>query len=354
MGSPLRKNSIVSTVVSPFRKNSGAVVSPRASDARAADARLSRFQRTGSNRTSSVFDKRQNASNTATDRSEYDDGTEEMETLLDRVRTAFDEVAGQGVDGLEPTQFGDALRFMLEAVSLEELFDDVEAFARLEESGKGAKEYSVEEFGAKYKRFESWAKERQILRDAGIPTGTLRLELQQNSVHSSDKILLAAAQHCRSVQSLHICNATLHNSTLTTLAQQLKGQLLELDLSGSRGFDNLGIKAFAAYCPELTSIAIAGCPLTDEGLVPLFKCCPKLRALTYAEHKKIHKCLVFLATDCEITVLPPTTPATSATKGGSLFTRARTTNLPPTNPNATATAPSADAPASYDPVESIE
>ena len=109
----------------------------------------------------------------------------------------------------------------------------------------------------KYKRFESWAKERQILRDAGIPTGTLRLELQQNSQHSSDKILLAAAQH-PPVQSLHICNATLHNPTLTTLAQQLKGQLLELDLSGSRGFDNLGIKAFAAYCPSSPALRSLG------------------------------------------------------------------------------------------------
>ena len=317
---------------------------------RPVDTRLSRFQqRTGGSRTSSVFDKRQVASNTAAERTEQE-VEEEMEALLDRVRAAFDQVAGQDAERLEPAQFGDTLRFMLEAVSLEELFDDVEPFARMEESGEGARKYSVDDFGAKYKRFELWAKERQILRDAGIPTGTLKLELQQSSVHSTDKVLLAAAQHCRSVQSLSIRDATLHNSTLSTLAQQLKGQLRELDLTGSRGFDNLGIKAFAAYCPELTRIVITGCPLTDEGLVPLIKCCSMLRALTYSESKKIHKCLEFIHTDCEVTKLPPATPVPSATKGG-IFGRARTiNNLAP----APATAPLTDAPASYDPVESLE
>ena len=169
--------------------------------------------------------------------------------------------------------------------------------------------FSVDEFGAYYKRFEGWATSRKALQMASIDLTASEIQLVAKA--NTDTLLIAACQHCPRVRKIIVTNAKLHNSTLTDVAARFRGELLELELTGSRGFDDLGIKAFAANCPALVSLKVAQTPLTDNGLTPVLKNCPQIRTLEVSEIPKVSACLKHVHAECAVKRVP-VVKATSA------------------------------------------
>jgi len=241
---------------------------------------------------------------------------EALSEVRDTVRNALDKVGGQSAESVSAKSVSPVLIQMLEDVSREDLVEHVSAFAESElahsssgAAGAGAgaeppppKSFSIDEFAAYFRRFEPWAEQRKLLSAAGISVGATDLELVGKS--NTDRVLLAACQHCSRLRSMCVQNAKLHNSTITSLATRFRDQLNHLDLTGCRGFDDLGIKALAAYCPELEMLKVAGTPLTDDGLIAVLKNCPKIRELEVDESAKISKCLSHAHADCDVTRVP--------------------------------------------------
>ena len=371
-----RRRGSVGAAFSPFRRQTSTqqMGGPKAGDGAGAEAEagaassrqsysrgsFALFNRQGSSRMSTVGAKRDAASDSAKHREQFE--SDSMEQLRERAREVFDAVSGQDVRELPARQFAAAIRGMVEEVSCDEMLDDVEPFAALElQEGSGAsssRTFTVDEFAGLYRRFEQWADGRQTLRGAGVALDATTLTVgaaAAKAVDGVDGVLLAASAHCLAVRSVCVQNQTLRNSTLTTLAQSYKGQLDALDLTGSRGFDDLGIKAMAAYCPELATLVVPECALTDDGLTPVLKNCPKVRKLVVSETKRIAKCLGHAHADCQVTRVPLPAAAPSAAKkgGGGLFSRSRTATSKSFAP-ALADASSEPAAPTYDAVESIE
>lgn len=84
---------------------------------------------------------------------------------------------------------------------------------------------------------------------------------------------------CRELSTVTIADSLISNDDLHELAFALGPTLAQLDLSGSRGFDAVGLKAFAAFCPRLRDLHLAGVGLTDDGMSKLAQWCPDLRTL---------------------------------------------------------------------------
>ena len=89
-------------------------------------------------------------------------------------------------------------------------------------------------------------------------------------------MLLAACKHCENLKSVVLRGGSLHNSTLSACAQLVQDKLIDLDLTGTRTFDDLGIKSFAAYCPSLKSVRLSGTKVSDDGLKAVVKLCAVL------------------------------------------------------------------------------
>ena len=204
------------------------------------------------------------------------EASQEEVQLRERVQGVFEELGGE-CDRLARSLFSDAL----EALAIEDARDDLapEApeFAELHGPSSGAagkvaelaaKEaggvvapLSVEEVGAYYKRFETWASSRKLLREYAVDVSATNLEL----TGATDRVVLAACTHCDALTVISVRHGKLRNSTLNTIAQKCKSQLAELDLSGTKGFDDLGVKSLAVYCEGLTALRLLDCKVTDEG-----------------------------------------------------------------------------------------
>ena len=96
---------------------------------------------------------------------------------------------------------------------------------------------------------------------------------------AAEQLLLTVCNHCSALDSLVIRNMEVRNSSLATIAQLLGVRLREIDLTGSHGFDDLGLKAFAAYCPSLRVLRLSGCNVSDAGLRPVALYCIELKEL---------------------------------------------------------------------------
>ena len=73
---------------------------------------------------------------------------------------------------------------------------------------------------------------------------------------------------------------------LHSLAQAMKSRLKHLDLHGTKGFGDLGLKALAAFCEGLEELRLGGCDVTDDGVEKVAKFCPSLRAVELTENTR--------------------------------------------------------------------
>ena len=149
---------------------------------------------------------------------------------------------------------------------------------------------TVEEYAGFLRRYQVVVRQHALLRPHGISldSESIRLIAGATGSHlpagSGDQVVLAAAQHCPQVVSVTLQNGLLHNGTLTTLARTYGTQLQELDLSYTQGFDDLGLKSVAAYCPSLRVLRISACWAVSElGILAIAKHCPSLQELEISD-----------------------------------------------------------------------
>ena len=74
-------------------------------------------------------------------------------------------------------------------------------------------------------------------------------------------------QRCTAVTDVSIRHSTLTNTALNSICQLMRGRLLSLDLHGTKGFTDVGIKALAAYCSQIQTLRLGGgCAVSASGL----------------------------------------------------------------------------------------
>lgn len=209
--------------------------------------------------------------------------------MFDRV------VGGDSAHSVSADLMAETLAELVSDVSREDLASEADEFARTQ-LGRGNC-FTVDQVAAYYRRFEPWAQERKLLGEHHVRLETSSLVL----TGGTDRVVLAASQHCASLATIAIRHGRLRNSTLSTLAQSMRARLTELDLTGTVGFDDLGLKAFAAYCGELRSLRVAECHVTDNGLTPVVQSCRKLRELVVTHCDAIHDSLQVVHAECCVT-----------------------------------------------------
>jgi hypothetical protein len=103
-------------------------------------------------------------------------------------------------------------------------------------------------------------------------------EMTTLSLHGIDgsRVLELIAQRCPLLDSVSLRDGTLSDDALRSLAQSVKDRLRSLDLHGTRGFTDLGVKSLAVYCEELKELRLGGCNVSDDSLEKVAKFCPKL------------------------------------------------------------------------------
>ena len=157
----------------------------------------------------------------------------ETADLLDRVRNAFDVVAGTDADRIEVHDFEATLLVLLDEGDEGGLAEEVANFRT--SGGTPSQALSVEAFAGWYRRFRPWAEERVYLKRHEVGVDATRLQ-----TNGGDKLLLAACKHCVHLEAIAIRSGAVHNSTLSTMAQLVGTRLAELDLTDSASFDDLG------------------------------------------------------------------------------------------------------------------
>ena len=221
--------------------------------------------------------------------------------LKGRVRKVFDEIGGPDTEALESHQLVKALCISLEYADSDELSaqDATEyLYSALLHDGKSP--VSVDQFAGYFRRFEPWAKQRKLLRDSWVDLRAPSLVLEGSE--SDDLVVIAACQHCAALEQVTLKNGNIHNSTLSTLAQRTTSKLTLLDLTGTSGFGDLGLKALAHYCLQLKTLRVAGCGVSDEGLMPIIKCCTNLTEVEIsADNDKVRAALTSAHEQCNVT-----------------------------------------------------
>ena len=201
--------------------------------------------------------------------------TLEKERLKQNVQKAFETIAGNGDSVLDHAQFESVLLALLEETHELKYAADVGDYVALEQR----RELTLDSLLGWYWRFRSWAEERELLKLHGIGIGSACFTFSNTDVHLTEQLLQTACKHCSALQSLSIRQSVVRNSSLSTAAQILGTRLRELDLTGSEGFDDLGLKALAAYCPRLRVLRVSGCNVSDAGLKPVALYCIELQEL---------------------------------------------------------------------------
>ena len=131
-------------------------------------------------------------------------------------------------------------------------------------------------------RCESFVQDAVALRDLGVnnPLATSALQVLQLDDGSDGSLhFTLAARWYPQLHTLRLHDGVLNNDALICVAQTLRARLRALDLSGTRGFSDAGVKAVAAYAEELATLRVGLCEVGDESLRTIAKFCPRLALL---------------------------------------------------------------------------
>ena len=66
--------------------------------------------------------------------------------------------------------------------------------------------------------------------------------------------------------------------------QLMRERLTSLELSGTVGFDDVGIKALAAYCPQIRTLRVVGCAVSGTALGVVAQHCRHLQLVQVSEY----------------------------------------------------------------------
>ena len=91
--------------------------------------------------------------------------------------------------------------------------------------------------------------------------------IRVDGMHAISETIQHVLQRCTEVTDVSIRHSTLTNTALTSICQLMRGRLLSLDLHGTKGFGDVGIKALAAYCSQIQTLRVGGgCAVSASGL----------------------------------------------------------------------------------------
>lgn len=126
------------------------------------------------------------------------------------------------------------------------------------------------------RRCDEWLTGYHAMRRAGADENATAIRLDGIDGSSS---LMQCAQRCTQLRDVALRDGYLSDHALTSLAMVMKARLRALDLHGTQGFGDHGLKALAAHATDLESLRLGGCHASDASLVAIAKYCPKLRLL---------------------------------------------------------------------------
>ena len=159
-------------------------------------------------------------------------------------------------------------------------------FMRAEDSfGLGSgQELSRKEIEAWHARCEQWIKDYRAKLEVGVDEKAERIALERCDGGSQ---LILFARDCPRLRDVSLRNGYLNDKALSSVAIAMKGRLRTLDLHGTRGFTDRGLKAVAAHADKLEELRIGGGNLegkvTDESLTKIARYCRHLRLLELEE-----------------------------------------------------------------------
>ena len=131
-------------------------------------------------------------------------------------------------------------------------------------------------------RCVTWAQGVVALRNAGITDRNAQTSLSIKRKDGSETLVLAA-QSCPNLREISLRGGTLSDSALQAIALAMRGRLKSLDLHGTRGFSDVGLKALAAFCTGLEMLKVGGCAVSDDGLEKVAIFCHHLKLLEVSD-----------------------------------------------------------------------
>ena len=264
------------------------------------------------NRSSTVYDKMQGSTDTAKRMADmgksaasysYSDLEHEMEEMWKDW----------------PMLTTDAIAKVAPEQSLPDFMDPTKHFA-LEDSWKTLGEI---QFQAWRKRCVDWLAVSGLMSQCSVKCDDERISLSGLAA-AEDRLsvlLVPLLLRCPGVTEVCIRSSRLANAALVSLAQHLATRLVSLDLCETHGFDDQGVKALAAFCTSLSTLRLAGCAVTADGLLPIVKHCNALRHLEVTDSAAVQSSsLAGLSEACVVERTPPK-PA-RAMDGNEHITRA--------------------------------
>ena len=138
-----------------------------------------------------------------------------------------------------------------------------------------------------HERCEEWLEDyesRQVLFDTHcIRQEDTAIILPDCLDDSRGQVLHALAEGCPKLTSLTLRDGYITDDALYAFALSVRERLTTLDLHGTRGFSDDGLKHIAAFCEQLTILRVGLCAVSDESLKSIAKYCRHLQLLEVSE-----------------------------------------------------------------------
>ena len=97
----------------------------------------------------------------------------------------------------------------------------------------------------------------------------------------SDKCLAALGAGCSLLSTLNLryCKNISDDGVIEFTQHHHHRNLKVIDLRECRGITDRSLSALAESCPDLESLNVSGCSISDCGLLEVVKCCKEMKAL---------------------------------------------------------------------------
>ena len=149
------------------------------------------------------------------------------------------------------------------------------SFMRVEEgfgclSGDKVRLLSRHEFAKWVQRVEQWVEDAKLLQGTDRKAKAFDLE-----GIDATRLCELIARECPLLETVILRNCKINDNALQSIARSTNKQLRTLDLHGTDGFGDLGLKALAFYCDGLEELRVGGVRasrLADAG--PAVRLCP--------------------------------------------------------------------------------
>jgi hypothetical protein len=117
--------------------------------------------------------------------------------------------------------------------------------------GKGESRLDANQFEMWRERVARWLLTCKKMNELGMTAESSALHREEDQ--TIQEMLQPLLQRCTSVTSVSLRYCALDSGALTSACQVLKERLLNLDLEGTLGFDEVAVKTIAVYCTQVDS-----------------------------------------------------------------------------------------------------